>query len=67
MTGLLIEPGGWIALVDVSNFISGNMRPDCEHYEKIFRCENESVMSGMYDFNFGAKMESILYFKGCRF
>jgi SAM-dependent methyltransferase len=56
----LIEPGGWIALVDVSNFISGNMLPDCEHYEKIYRFENESIMSGMYDFNFGAKMESIL-------
>ncbi len=56
----LLAPEGWIALVDVSKFISGNMLPGCTHFEKLRQFEQDSGTSGVYDFDFGAKMESML-------
>jgi SAM-dependent methyltransferase len=55
-----LEPQGWIALVDVSNFISGNMLPECKHFKLVRDFENESSQSGNYDFSFGSKMEHFL-------
>lgn len=56
----ILQPGGWIALVDVSCFISGNMLPDSNHYEAVREFEIESHKSGVYDFDFGSKMETLL-------
>lgn len=56
----ILQPGGWIALVDVSCFISGNMLPDSKHYERVKEYERESYKAGVYDFDFGAKIETIL-------
>lgn len=55
-----IRPGGWIALVDVSCFISGNLSKNSKYYEKVRTFELDSFKSGIYDFDFGAKMESLL-------
>jgi ubiquinone/menaquinone biosynthesis C-methylase UbiE len=57
----ILEPQGWIALVDVSNFISGNMLPECKHLKLVRDFENESIISGSYDFTFGSKMERFLH------
>ncbi len=56
----LMKQGGWIALLDVSCFISGNLARNSKYYERVKRFELESCNSGIYDFNFGAKMESLL-------
>ena len=55
-----IKNGGWIALVDVSCFISGNMNKDNIHYEAVRNFEVESFKSGVYDFDFGSKMYDLL-------
>ncbi|GGY83114.1 hypothetical protein GCM10011613_29970 [Cellvibrio zantedeschiae] len=55
-----LEPGGWIALADVSCFISGNMLLDSKHYQRVRDFEIESLKLGLYDFDFGSKMESLL-------
>ena len=55
-----LQPNGWISLVDVSLFISGNMLPECKHYEQVKKFEIESAIRGVYDFDFGSKMESVL-------
>lgn len=60
----LMEQGGWIALLDVSCFISGNLKKNSEHYERVRRFELESYRSGIYDFNFGAKMQDLLLSAG---
>lgn len=53
-------PSGWIALLDVSCFISGNMNKSSPYYDKVKTFElNHSTKSG-YDFNFGEKMKSML-------
>ena len=56
----MLMPKGWIALVDTSNFISGNMLPECKHLQLVEEFENNSIISGSYDFNFGSKIEFLL-------
>lgn len=59
-TNSLMGQGGWIALLDVSCFISGNLEKNSKYYERVRRFELESYKSGIYDFNFGAKMQGLL-------
>lgn len=61
-----LQPGGWIALVDVSCFISGNMLPDSKHYERVRAYEQEFGKTGVYDFDFGSKIETLLRQAGFR-
>jgi SAM-dependent methyltransferase len=56
----ILQPEGWISLVDVSLFVSGNMLPECKHYDQVRNFEIESRATGIYDFDFGSKMEGIL-------
>lgn len=55
-----LESCGWIALVDISCFISGNMLPTSRHHQRVKDFEMESSKSGLYDFDFGSKMETLL-------
>lgn len=57
---VVLTPGGWIALLDVSCFLSGNLRLDSQYYESVRRFELASHQSGVYDFNFGATMVKLL-------
>ncbi len=59
-----IKSGGWIALLDVSCFISGNMLKNCAYYKSVRKFELESYKSGKYDFNFGSKMYDLLMNSG---
>ncbi|PMG51076.1 class I SAM-dependent methyltransferase [Shewanella sp. 10N.286.52.B9] len=59
-----MNQGGWIALLDVSCFISGNLEKNSKYYERVRRFELESYKSGIYDFNFGAKMQGLLQSAG---
>lgn len=52
--------GGWIAVLDVSNFISGNMDKHSKYYKRVREFEDNSYRSGIYDFNFGSKQNSLL-------
>lgn len=61
-----MEPGGWIALLDVSCFISGNLNRESRYHEKVLQFERESYTSGMYDFNFGSRMRKMLEEAGFR-
>lgn len=56
----VLQLGGWIALVDVACFMSGNMLPSSKHYQAVRDFEIESWKSGIYDFDFGSKMEALL-------
>jgi SAM-dependent methyltransferase len=56
----VMSDDGWIALLDVSCFISGNLAKDSKYYEKVNAFELESYKSGLYDFDFGAKMQGML-------
>lgn len=56
----ILQPGGWIALLDVSCFISGNLAQTSPFYEPVRRFELDSCSSGIYDFDFGSKMEGLL-------
>ncbi len=60
----LLDKGGWIALLDVSCFISGNLDKNSKYYERVRRFELESYKSGIYDFNFGSKMQDLLQSAG---
>lgn len=60
----LLQPGGWIALVDVSCFLSGNMLPNSKYFNVVREFEIDSHKSGVYDFDFGSKMESLLTLTG---
>ncbi|MDO6776227.1 methyltransferase domain-containing protein [Shewanella sp. 3_MG-2023] len=51
---------GWIALLDVSCFISGNLARDSKYYARVKSFELESYRSGLYDFDFGSKMQGLL-------
>lgn len=55
-----MEQGGWIALLDISCFISGNLAKNSKYYDRVRRFELESYKSGIYDFNFGARMQGLL-------
>ena len=56
----LMEEESWIALLDISCFISGNLSKNSNHYEKVKKFELESYRSGIYDFDFGTKMQEML-------
>ncbi len=56
----VIKDEGWIALVDVSCFISGNLARGSKYYDRVNNFELESYKSGVYDFNFGEKMQGLL-------
>lgn len=59
-----IHPAGWISLLDVSCFISGNMDKNSHYYQKVRSFELASYQSGIYDFNFGSKLEHLLESSG---
>lgn len=56
----ILEPDGWIALVDISCFVSGNMSKDGRHHDCVMEFEMNSWRSGVYDFDFGSKMKPLL-------
>ncbi len=56
----VLSEGGWIALLDVSCFISGNLAKSSEYYERVVAFEQASYRSGLYDFDFGGKMQGML-------
>lgn len=55
---------GWIALLDISCFISGNLAKNSKYYERVRSFELESYKSGIYDFDFGTKMQGLLQSAG---
>ncbi|PIQ28259.1 methyltransferase type 11 [bacterium (Candidatus Blackallbacteria) CG17_big_fil_post_rev_8_21_14_2_50_48_46] len=55
-----LAPQGWIALLDIACFISGNMSEKSRYYAQVKAFELNSASAGFYDFNFGTKMESLL-------
>lgn len=56
----ILQPNGWIALLDISCFISGNLSQGSRYYERVRQFELASAQNGKYDFNFGAKMQAML-------
>ncbi|WP_076408353.1 class I SAM-dependent methyltransferase [Shewanella sp. UCD-KL12] len=56
----VLNEGGWIALLDVSCFISGNLAKESKYFDRVLAFEQASYRSGLYDFNFGAKMPGML-------
>ncbi len=56
----VLNEGGWIALLDVSCFISGNLAKDSKYYTRVLAFEQASYRSGLYDFDFGGKMQGML-------
>ena len=62
----MIEDGGWIALVDVSSFISGNLFLDSRFHTSVQQFEKNSSTSGIYDFCFGERMKEMLEQAGFR-
>lgn len=56
----IIQPGGWVAVLDVASFISANLSLDSAYYDKVRQFELQSAQSGIYDFNFGDKMQLML-------
>lgn len=62
----VLPRGGWVALVDVSCFISGNLPNDSKHKEKVRSFEMNSTEFGVYDFDFGSKMKSVAVSSGFR-
>jgi len=61
-----LPPQGWIALVDVSCFVSGNMPKESFLHGLVKKFEIDSEDSGLYDFDFGSKMEKMLINIGFR-
>jgi SAM-dependent methyltransferase len=55
-----MSPEGWIALLDVSCFVSGNLAKESTFFERVRAFELESCESGLYDFDFGSKMQDTL-------
>ncbi|WP_227992543.1 MULTISPECIES: class I SAM-dependent methyltransferase [Shewanella] len=56
----VLNEGGWIALLDVSCFISGNLAKESKYYTRVLAFEIASYGSGLYDFDFGGKMQGML-------
>lgn len=56
----VLGPDSWAALIDASCFISGNMPLDSKYYDRVKEYEKESWETGIYDFDFGSKLESVL-------
>lgn len=59
-----LPEGGWLAVVDVACFISGNLDPENSYFNRVKEFELNSHKQGVYDFNFGSKMETILQKSG---
>jgi hypothetical protein len=55
---------GWIALLDVACFISGNLAKESPFFERVRAFELTSCKSGLYDFAFGSKMQDMLKMAG---
>jgi len=55
-----LNSNGWVAMVDINCFISGNMADLSNYKTGVRKFEEESYRAGVYDFNFGSKMEAIL-------
>lgn len=55
-----LPAGGWIALLDISCFISGNMNDNSKFYKVVKEFESNSYKSGVYDFDFGSRQNSLL-------
>jgi SAM-dependent methyltransferase len=51
---------GWIALLDVSCCVSGNLAKESTFFERVRAFEMASCESGLYDFDFGSKMHEML-------
>ena len=56
----VLEPDSWVALVDVSCFLSGNMPLNGKYHDRVREYETESWRTGIYDFDFGSKLEPVL-------
>lgn len=59
-----MKPGAWIALLDISCFISGNLPKDSRYHERVKTFELGSHQAGVYDFDFGSKIEGLLQGSG---
>ncbi|SQH74103.1 Methyltransferase type 11 (fragment) [Shewanella benthica] len=46
--------------MDVPCFISGNLARDSKYYDRVKSSEFESCSPGLYDFNFGLKLQGLL-------
>lgn len=55
-----LPTGSWIALLDISCFISGNMNENSQYYKVVKTFEDNSFKSGIYDFDFGSRQNSLL-------
>ena len=55
-----IAYNGWISLVDISCFISGNMNPMSKYFDVVKDFEMSSYKNGKYDFDIGNKLEQLL-------
>ena len=57
-----ISRNGWIAVVDIDGFISGNMNPSSKFYNRVI--EFESVINGNYNFKIGSRIKDYLETSG---
>lgn len=60
----ILKEDGWIALLDVSCFISGNLSKESKYYQRVKKFELDSHQSGLYDFDFGTRMKGLLQNSG---
>lgn len=51
---------GWVAVVDVDCFVSGNLPKNSIYRKSVLEFERASYKSGVYDFSFGSKIEKLL-------
>ncbi|MBL0521278.1 methyltransferase domain-containing protein [Aeromonas enteropelogenes] len=56
----LLDDDGWIALLDISCFISGNLPQASKYHLQVLNFELDLYKHGAYDFNFGERMQNIL-------
>lgn len=55
-----MAPGGWIALLDVACFLSGNLPSSSKYYNTVYQFEKDAFLQGVYDFDFGSKLAELL-------
>lgn len=60
----VMSDDAWIALLDISCFISGNLSTESRYYKRVRQFELASSLSGIYDFDFGSKMVALLQSAG---
>lgn len=53
-----ISKNGWIVIIDINGFISGNMDPSSKYYKKVI--EFESVINRNYNFKIGSRIKEYL-------